>query len=1360
MTTDSNNLPNPGSGRLIDGDEAANQLIGTPGPDIINGRGGGDQLIGNGGNDLLNGGDGGDQVIGGSGDDTLDGGTGDDQLIAGAGDDELTGGLGNDNIVGGTGTDTARFDDVDVPVTIAADPQNANRILATREVGFDLSVANQPFDSESMALSGEQLLSEAIGGNLYFNVHTTEFAGGEIRGQLIVEFDRAVDGVRTIVLSANLDSAQEPGNASDSAATGEGRITITADGHAITYDAALSVAGIAPGELLPVAGFSAIHLHNAPAGVNGPVVIDVIADAGGTSAIVADVEQDEISGIEQVIFSDDGGDINVDGIVEVAVGDNEGETNVPDENGNDFNVINGDGDDNNLVGTPQNDQINGLDGDDTLAGLAGDDELNGGRGDDVLIGGSGADALNGDAGQDTADFSGSDAGVTIDLAARQADGGDATGDVLRGIDGLTGSGFDDVLRGFDNQGTNPDDTFTNIFSGGAGNDLLDGRGGDDILAGNSGNDTLIGGAGDDVLRGGGGTDVIDGGEGTDTNDFSDINASASDPAIAGVTVTVAADGSGTASYIAGGVDGNPVINETFTGIENIVGTVNDDSITATGAAPNTIDGGAGNDFIAGGGGVDVLDGGEGVDTNSFVNIGAEVIADLGSGSASYAPNENVTVFENFRGFENLDGSANDDQLFGDGGANTLTGNAGNDLLVGRGGDDVLKGGLGDDVLRGGGGSDITNGGEGIDTADFSDIGVSVNVDLEAGSGVYNVNGNTVTDTLIDIENLTGSANDDVLSGDSGDNLIAGGAGADTLNGGAGSDVLRGDAVGDGEAITVSVTNTLSAGGTFLTPVWFGFHDGQNFDLLNVGEAASLGLERIAEDGSIEGIAAEFNQQVGNGGVDATIVGGAGAPGPIDPGETASFTLNVNPDQVGEGFFTWATMVIPSNDSFLASPDNPLSDAIFDENGDFIGPLVIERFGSDVLDAGTEVNNEEGAAFLNQTARDQGEREDGVVQAAIGFNGSEGNPDGQSRNILGGTTAAGTQVDPVVGDFSRNNGNEQLLRIVVDRVQGSDDVLNGGAGNDRLEGGGGRDTFVVERGTGADTVLDFAVDADTGDLLDVSDFGFSNLEEIQSAAVQDGQNTVISFGNGDQVTLENIDLGDLVTENFVFADAPIVPPVDPNPNEVFVDNRNDDNDVIGTEGDDLIDTGNNQDVVAGLGGNDVINSGNGDDDVNGGTGNDTIIGSRGDDNLEGFDGNDILVGGRGDDNLEGGDGNDLLEGGRGNDVMNGGDGDDLICGFNGDDALNGGRGNDRLEGGRGSDTFIFEAMAGNDVITDFAGTEDILDLSSADFDFESVDDVLEAASGDDGNLVIDLGDGGQVTLLGVSITDLNEDNVSV
>src|SRR5690606_8218134 len=52
------------------------------------------------------------------------------------------------------------------------------------------------------------------------------------------------------------------------------------------------------------------------------------------------------------------------------------------------------------------------------------------------------------------------------------------------------------------------------------------------------------------------------------------------------------------------------------------------------------------------------------------------------------------------------------------------------------------------------------------------------------------------DRLIDIENLVGSAFDDVLGGDAGNNVIDGGAGADVMTGGAGDDTYIVDNAGD------------------------------------------------------------------------------------------------------------------------------------------------------------------------------------------------------------------------------------------------------------------------------------------------------------------------------------------------------------------------------------------------------------------------------------------------------------------------------------------------------------------------------------------------------------------------------------
>jgi len=151
-----------------------------------------------------------------------------------------------------------------------------------------------------------------------------------------------------------------------------------------------------------------------------------------------------------------------------------------------------------------NDTLIGGTGNDWLDGGAGNDTLNGGADDDRLEGGAGADILNGGDGTDTASYVGSSAGVTIDLAAGTASGGDAAGDSFSLIENLLGSSYNDILYG---------DAGINVIDGGAGNDTIRGGGGNDTLTGGSGSDTFVIGEGDgfDTVSGGvggGWTDTI------------------------------------------------------------------------------------------------------------------------------------------------------------------------------------------------------------------------------------------------------------------------------------------------------------------------------------------------------------------------------------------------------------------------------------------------------------------------------------------------------------------------------------------------------------------------------------------------------------------------------------------------------------------------------------------------------------------------------------------------------------------------------------------------------------------------------------------------------------------------------------
>ena len=166
---------------------------------------------------------------------------------------------------------------------------------------------------------------------------------------------------------------------------------------------------------------------------------------------------------------------------------------------------------------------------DTLIGDKRANHLDGAAGDDVLAGLSGADILTGGPGSDTADYSASNAGVTVRLHSLAAAGGDAQGDSfgqtvavhytgadglvhtdrLPDIENLTGSAMRDVLAG---------DRRDNVLKGGDGHDTLYGGpgGGDDVMEGGPGHDKIYGGAGADTLSGGPGNDTLVPGAGKDT----------------------------------------------------------------------------------------------------------------------------------------------------------------------------------------------------------------------------------------------------------------------------------------------------------------------------------------------------------------------------------------------------------------------------------------------------------------------------------------------------------------------------------------------------------------------------------------------------------------------------------------------------------------------------------------------------------------------------------------------------------------------------------------------------------------------------------------------------------------------------
>ena len=197
-------------------------------------------------------------------------------------------------------------------------------------------------------------------------------------------------------------------------------------------------------------------------------------------------------------------------------------------------------------------------------------------------------------------------------------------------------------------------------------------------------------------------------------------------------------------------------------------------------------------------------------------------------------------------------------------------------------------------------------------------------------------------------------------------------------------------------------------------------------------------------------------------------------------------------------------------------------------------------------------------------------------------------------------------------------------------------------------------------------------------------------------------------------------------------------------------------IMGGEGDDTILGELGADTLHGGDGNDLVLGGNRNDQLYGDQGEDKLFAGNGDDMVEGGTEKDIIRGGNQDDLLLGQEGDDVIFGGTGRDNIQGGEGDDTIFGRGGFDVIEGGAGDDILTGGLQADTYLFSDGFGNDIITDFAATNNAerIDLSAVT-EIEDFADLVDNHLTQDGlGALISDGLGNTITLLDVNISDLD------
>ncbi|WP_230167743.1 Hint domain-containing protein [Roseomonas sp. CECT 9278] len=621
-------------------------------------------------------------------------------------------------------------------------------------------------------------------------------------------------------------------------------------------------------------------------------------------------------------------------------------------------------------------------------------------------------------------------------------------------------------------------------------------------------------------------------------------------------------------------DGPTPAADTFTGSSEddfgADGGLGDDSLVGNEGRDELI-GGLGSDTIEGGGGLDFIYGGETGDTGELdpgnlltdtldgawifgaagndtieMTLAGTFVPELDVPNArifAYAGNDLVQLSGNAAGFDpDVYGGTNDDTLVGTDAFSSLYGESENDSLVGGSAGEVLSGGENDDIVDGGGGNDTIYGDDVLGTGDGNDS----------------------------------------LSGGAGNDIIDGGAGDDTINGaGLGWDSMIG-----GEGINTLDFSTATAGVAFHLAQREVYEDGNpTTDWPDTVDG--LG-NPIKDPEYIEGFTVAYGSQLSDGfmagsedgdsifgqGGDDRIFGNTGDD-TLDGGNDDDYLVGEEGNDLALGGDGDDTLVGGRGDLNTTNPEpeggdpdgfDTLSggtgeDLLFGQEGDdsLDGGLGLDTLdagtGNDIIEGGDSIEfGEEGnvVAILRESdlVTYQGASE------AISFSLTDGNglvqvggsETDELRNIeqvvgtdLGDTMEMFWGAPETIDILMEGGAGDDAINLVGDAAAvldggTGDDTINGGNGNDTILGGEGNDS--VYGGAGNDSILATpgrdTIEAGTGnDVIDTGD-----EDDLVIWRSGDGSDVVQMGGGSDTLQLQGwqddwtIDSADTVGGNYI------------------------------------------------------------------------------------------------------------------------------------------------------------------------------------------------------------------------------------
>jgi Ca2+-binding RTX toxin-like protein len=711
------------------------------------------------------------------------------------------------------------------------------------------------------------------------------------------------------------------------------------------------------------------------------------------------------------------------------------------------------------------------------------------------------------------------------------------------------------------------------------------------------------------------------------------------------------------------------------------------------------------------------------------------------------------------------------------------------------GENALFGGLGNDTLEGRGGADLINGGPGRDTASYESsperVVVTVN---DPSTGAFLASGGAAAgDRLVSIENLIGSAFDDVLTGASNANVLVGGRGNDVLDGKGGIDTVDYSSEAIDHVVVQLRDGVAGTGREF------------NFSLQQISLDGLLNIENVigtvgpdiitgnSDDNVLDG--GDDNDTLdGGGGNDTliggdkddfldggfgndTLIGGTGVNTAVFTshdttlllfGEINTITLGLNG---ADGVATRSELFngvrsIAETDVLRDIADVAGSNRPETITGNEQVNVISGRGGNDVIDGGLGNDTLFGGGgndTVSFVSHDTGLLAVGPDTIRLGLNGASGSYT-RTGVVSNSPLQFGTVETDRLNDFFNVTGSNRAENITGNELG---NIIDGRGGTDRIDGGFGNDTLIG--GAGIDTVSYASHDAaNASGVIITLDTGSTDGRATATVAGQAETDVLRGFENA-----SGSSHADTITGN---------------DQDNTLEGRGGNDTLNGLGGNDTYDfrgtTNLGLDVINDTSGtdrilinslSDIVDARHGTDDdfddliitLNNGT---TILINHhftGSNNVESAVFNDgtsvvlanlniggnlpgIIGGSDGDDTLDGRGGDDVLFGNRGKDVLIGGEGNDKLDGGAGRDTLIGGPGDDILTGGHGAGTFVFAPMApdnpnpGNDVVTDFHFGRDVIDLTAFDTSFRRLDDDhdgrLENGEGDQHiSVTIDHGD---------------------